>query len=63
MKHDSVVVLVLRKASSMLGFTWLRKTYQFFLPHKNVVQTLIVNIYIVFTEKLMLLIFCENEEF
>ena len=61
MKHDSVVVLVLRKASSMLGFTWLRKTYQFFLPHKKrCSNTHCKYLYRFYLKIDAFLIFCEN---
>ena len=63
MKHDSVVVLVLRKASSMLGFTWLRKTYQFFLPHKKRCSNTYYKYLYSFYPKIdAFLTFCENQQ-
>ena len=63
MKHISEVVLVSSKASSMLGFTWLRKTYQFFLPHKKRCSNTYCKYLYSFYPKIdAFFIFCENQQ-
>ena len=62
-KHILEVVLVSSKASSMLGFTWLRKTYQFFLPHKKRCSNTYYKYLYSFYPKIdAFLTFCENQQ-
>ena len=63
MKHILEVVLVSNKASTMLGFPWLRKTYQFFLPHKKRCSNTYYKYLYSFYPKIdAFLTFCENQQ-